>query len=168
MSLLGGLWTSLPNDIFWNTILPRCDIETRIAFKDRAPRVALPPLDPTFAAEMERYLSWRRDGPPLYGWLARYGYSYTIPYWKHGSSAATTWYLCDSTTRPISWPNVYLQVTHCWQGWSSGPHGIGQISWDQPRGTEMVIVVKKEDTQGTRSIVAKLFIPPSPHAASTR
>ncbi len=141
--LQSNVWAALPDDLFWNEILPRCDIETRVAFKARAPRIALLPIDPTLKAELERYLIWRRDGPGINGWNANHAYSYMIPYWKHGARNARIGAPCEE--KSTLWPKVYLFVRNSWLGWSYGANGK-TISWNQAPGTVMVHV-EKEDNQ---------------------
>jgi hypothetical protein len=92
-SLVVDVWAHLPDDIFWNHILPQCDIDTRMQFKARAPRVTLPPLEPGFAMEMDRYLTWRRDRQCVLPELGAC-YVYKVPCWKYGAWVTRTWRGC--------------------------------------------------------------------------
>ncbi len=169
---LSSIWRRMPDHLFWTHVLPRCDIETRVGFKARAPRVKLPPLDPLLQKELERYLLWRRDGPkPAPICNEESGYSYTIPYWKHGARrwrfgapSANTWTLM---------PKVYLFVWYSTRGYAYDEYIRKDVSWNMPKGTTRVYVEKIDALDDARphdreykpirseTHVATFFIAPS-------
>jgi hypothetical protein len=170
-----AVWSHMPNDIFWTHILPRCDIDTRLGFKARAPRVKLPCIDPKLAFELERYLVWRRDGPL---WLPicapALGYNYQIPYWKYGARyrpiIARRW---PSANKWTFKPKVYLYVDHSWRGHHYDEETRKDVVWNAPKGTTRVYIEKRDATDDARphdleykpirieTHVATFFIPPS-------
>ncbi len=163
-ALHADVWSRMPNDLFWTHILPRCDIDTRVGFKARAPRVKLPPVDTTLKAELDRYLIWRRDGPKALPVNDFMGYSYTIPYWKHGSMFRR--FGAPSAYKWTHKPKVYLYIWNSWLGYSYDDHWR-KISWQKPKGTIMVDV-GKVDIRGDETHIATFFIEPSSLSLASR
>lgn len=166
----------MPTEVFWTHVLPRCDIETRLGFKRRAPRVALPPMKPQFEADMKECLRWRRDGPMT---LPRHrdGYNYTIPYWKHGTQRVGIGAPAENafTIKPL----VYLRVWNTWRGYSM--QGYVTVPWTTPKDSILVSVEKVDarynknesidyDNYPIKTPVAKIFIEPlnPPPISTTR
>ena len=150
-----NVWSQLPDALFWTHILPRCDVETRVAFKKRAPRIALPPLPAGFKTEMERYFAFRRDWPPTAGW---HSFGYDIPCWKYGMGYNFSDARClRNAEPPEAWrPLVYLYVVHDWCGSSYDEHRNEMVFWDQANGTVRVNVERRDPKVVTQ--VARFFI----------